>query len=205
MAKKTKKYTRKESVTRYDTSLSQRIKNNLSNFLLGVVIVIILLGSGIKYLLNDKPSVLSSNIKRLFISPKVPKKIDLATATSKYVVKPGDDLCSIAQKFYSDCNQGYQIAEINNLKSPDRIEIGQTLIIKTHTTPTPVTDGDISATMTGQVKRNDNIYIVQEGDFLWKIAEEQYGDGNMADRIAEANNLIDREFLSVGSKLIIPR
>ncbi len=49
-------------------------------------------------------------------------------------------------------------------------------------------------------------YTVQSGDTLWKIAEEQYGDGEQYLRIYEANRgvLEDPERVEPGQELQIP-
>lgn len=49
-----------------------------------------------------------------------------------------------------------------------------------------------------------NIYVVKEGDYLWKISEEAYGSGFNAYDIAKANNLIDANLIEVNQELILP-
>lgn len=196
MAKKIKK--NKKVQTGKSLSLSQTVQNNFSSFILGVFIVFVLIGAGAKYLFLNNPSVLSADIKKLFVSPKTAKGSTSVTPEDLYVVQPGDDLCLIAQKLYGDCNLGYKIAELNHLKSPDQIEIGQKLIFKAHATPTP-------SAVANQVKKSDTTYVVKDGDSFTKIAKEEYGDESMASRIAEANNLTDSDVLFTGSKLTIPR
>ena len=48
-----------------------------------------------------------------------------------YVVKPGDSLSKIARQFYGDANEYNQIFEANRdqLSRPDRIDVGQVLVI----------------------------------------------------------------------------
>ena len=49
-------------------------------------------------------------------------------------------------------------------------------------------------------------YEVKEGDTLWKIAKEAYGDGNLYPEIFKANQdtLSDPDKIQVGQKLRIP-
>ena len=51
----------------------------------------------------------------------------------------------------------------------------------------------------------ESIYIVVEGDSLWNIAEEQFGDGNLYTEILTLNPQIEEdEPLFVGTKLKMP-
>lgn len=47
-------------------------------------------------------------------------------------------------------------------------------------------------------------YQIQEGDWIWKVAEDKYGDGNKAEDILKANNISDPNELKVGQILILP-
>ncbi len=46
-----------------------------------------------------------------------------------YTVKPGDNLSKISQQFYGDAKKYMAIAKANNLENPDKIKVGQELII----------------------------------------------------------------------------
>jgi nucleoid-associated protein YgaU len=46
-----------------------------------------------------------------------------------YKVQPGDNLSKISKHFYGDANKYQVIANANNLKDPDKIKVGQDLII----------------------------------------------------------------------------
>lgn len=48
------------------------------------------------------------------------------------------------------------------------------------------------------------MYVVQEGDGLWQIAEKTYGSGFNYVDIEQANHLTDSDALSVGQQLVIP-
>ena len=46
-----------------------------------------------------------------------------------YTVRPGDNLSKISKQFYGDSNKYMTIARANNLQDPDKIKVGQELII----------------------------------------------------------------------------
>jgi nucleoid-associated protein YgaU len=46
-----------------------------------------------------------------------------------YTVRPGDNLSKISKQFYGDANKYMAIAKANNLQDPDKIKVGQELII----------------------------------------------------------------------------
>jgi nucleoid-associated protein YgaU len=46
-----------------------------------------------------------------------------------YTVQPGDNLSKISKHFYGDANKYPAIAKANNLDDPDKIKIGQKLVI----------------------------------------------------------------------------
>lgn len=147
-----------------------------------------------------------------------------------YVVQPGDSLALIAQKSYGPSEGNKQanidmIFESNRklLKSPDEIFIGQRLVIPpllNKTTDQSRLKNVFATTMFKKVnsigkrylsgksqKQNQvNIYIVQDGDSLWRIAAEQLGDGNRYHEIAKLNAdiLDDTDSLVIGMNLKIP-
>lgn len=94
-----------------------------------------------------------------------------------YVVKKGDSLWSIAKKYNMTVDE---LKSINNLKS-NLLSIGQRLKIK-------------------ESNDNQNIYIVKEGDTLYKIANMY---GTTVDNLKALNNLKNNN-LSIGQKLIVP-
>jgi N-acetylmuramoyl-L-alanine amidase len=102
---------------------------------------------------------------------------------TKYVVRAGDSLWSIANKFNTTVDE---IKRLNNLTS-DVLSIGQTLLIPgTNIEPNPPS---------GNV-----VYIVKAGDSLWSIANKF---NTTVDKIRRLNNLTNNT-LAIGQQLSIP-
>ncbi len=47
-------------------------------------------------------------------------------------------------------------------------------------------------------------YIVKQGDYLWRIAEEAYGSGFNAYDIAKANQIVNPDIIQPGQQLVLP-
>ena len=98
-----------------------------------------------------------------------------------YTVRPGDTLYSISRKFNISIDE---LRRLNNLTS-NILSIGQVLVLNEEVNIDPDTD---------------EIYIVQPGDTLYKIATNY---NTSIQDIIELNNL-ETTVLSIGQKLIIP-
>jgi LysM repeat protein len=104
-----------------------------------------------------------------------------AIAVTKYTVKPGDSMGSIAEKFDVPAKA---ILRANDLKDPDKLSAGQVLLI-----PNPREAAAIGK------------YTVQDGDTLTIIARKHgVSDGALID----INQLKDPNALAVGQVLLIP-
>lgn len=104
---------------------------------------------------------------------RIPKTVTSETSEIEYIVKSGDNLYTIANRYNTTVDY---IMNYNNLKS-NLLTIGQVL----------------------QIPNNNNIYIVKNGDNLYKIAN-QYG--TTADEIKRKNNLNSNNIV-VGQVLTI--
>lgn len=99
-----------------------------------------------------------------------------ATPENIYIVKKGDSLWVIANKYNTTVDN---IKKANNLTS-NLLSIGQTLTIPS--------------------SQNYLTYVVQKGDSLWVIANKY---NTTVDKIKKLNNLTSN-LLSIGQKLFIP-
>ena len=55
--------------------------------------------------------------------------IEARQGAQDYTVQPGDNLSKISTHFYGDPNKYPAIAEANKLEDPDKIKVGQKLVI----------------------------------------------------------------------------
>ena len=158
------------------------------------------------------------------VPPAAPK----ATA---YKVKQGDDLSRIAFAVYGpqEGNRWVNVARIFNanqdvLPSMDVVQIGQMLQIpplpsfgiasvKTSHKESPLDSvaKQLSMASAAKAKRTKSslptrIYRVQEGDSLWRIAQNRLGDGNRYLEILRLNKgkIDDEDDLSVDMELRLP-
>lgn len=124
---------------------------------------------------------LSSNnlsIGQLLKLPKKEEENKNNNATNLYIVKKGDNLWAIANKYNTSVDA---LKTINNLNT-NALSIGQQLII-------PSVSGS-----------NQISYTIKKGDSLWAIANKY---DTTVDKIKEVNNLSSNA-LSIGQQLIIP-
>lgn len=170
------------------------IRQKLPYLLIGICIVAVLAFSiSRKYIISRKPS-LKSAPKTTTISQK------------KHTVQEGEDLWQIAEKEYGSGFNAYDIAKANSLGEPYILQAGQVLLIPDVKKRFP-THGEIteSAASTTQVTITGTSYTVQEGDYLFSIAERVYGDGNLMGKIIDANKIPAPYNIEVGQVLQIPR
>jgi LysM repeat protein len=92
-----------------------------------------------------------------------------------------------------------QLEAVSNTQDSDRPRVVDT---PTGTPTTGATDGTTGET--GEQGDGVTTYEVQDGDTLYTIAVEMYGDGSKFPLIADANDLDSDNPLTVGQQLIIP-
>jgi len=157
-------------------------------------------------------------------------KPPLPTRPKLYIVRKGDNLSTIAKKFYGpeQGNKKINITKIfkansKSLKSQNKIYVGQKLIIP----PLQLTASDknqaSSVSSTAIFKKVISIdkkppatesrkakqsmwYVVKEDDNLWRIAAEQLDNANRYPEITKLNAdiLDDEDNIVVGMRLKMP-
>ena len=79
------------------------------------------------------------------------------------------------------------------------------------TEQTTVKNNNTNNTTTGNTSSNNSNnstvseYIVKEGDVIWNISKQVYGNGAHYQKILDANKLTENSVLKPGQKLIIPK
>ncbi len=131
-----------------------------------------------------------------------------------YVVAKGDDLSRVALKAYgpSEGKRWVNVKKIyeanrGTLASIDQVFPGQRLQI-----PALANNiGTVSQMAANQPARTETVvktrlYTVKKNDSLWRIAQEQLGDGKRFTEIAKLNDklLSDEDSIKVGMKLKLP-
>lgn len=168
------------------------IRQKLPYLLVGLVVIlsvffIIFKKTIIRSIFQKKVSVINSKI-----------------AVKQYIVQAGEDLWQIAEKNYGSGFNAYDIAQANNLKEPYILQSGQKLIIPSVAKRFP-TQGSITPVSASQSDITGKTYEVKEGDFLFQIAQEAYGDENLVQKIIDANKISEPYTIEVGQQLFIPR
>jgi len=126
-----------------------------------------------------------------------------------HIVKKGETLWSIAQKYNLSVNQ---ILATNNIANSELISIGQEMKISSPENAVAETN-IVNQTVIDKKNNNINdninqpenvepiVYPVKAGDNLWNISRKY---GVSVEVIIDINNLRDKDLLSLGQKLEIP-
>ncbi|OGK14689.1 hypothetical protein A3C98_03625 [Candidatus Roizmanbacteria bacterium RIFCSPHIGHO2_02_FULL_37_15] len=196
---------KKEIVVDYPSLLLMTLKRRYLSLVIGFTTLVIIIASGLWFFTSKLKLVIPSKpkIKKEKLEPKTTR---LNEEAQTYIVKEGDELYLIAEKFYGSGLNFQDIVKANNISNPDLLEVGQQLIIPKVKSKYP-TAGEVSGTAakTKKVTIRQDKYVIKVGDTLADIALQAYGDSYAWKKIATANNINDPDNLEVGKTLIIPR
>lgn len=150
---------------------------------------------------REKPGVPPEEVNTEELKEEQAAPVSLPT---KHTVASGENLWSIAEKYFNSGYNWVDIARENELINPDYLETDQVLNI-------PKTEPILPATGTGTAVSStlapitESNYTVVQGDNLWDIAVRAYGDGFKWVEIAKANNLVNPDFIHSENVLTLPR
>lgn len=182
----------------YKDLFLEKVRQNYQSLILGFLIFFVGLSVIVKLFSLPKQRPTASK------KPAATKQEKLEPQANKYKVKEGDTLWAIAENHYGSGFNADDIVKANKIVNPDLIETGQELLIPS-VEPKYPTKGMIAEVKTEQVVLKESKYTVKQGDYLWKIALEAYGDGYQWIKVAKVNNLSNPDLIYAGNVLTIPR
>jgi tetratricopeptide (TPR) repeat protein len=132
-----------------------------------------------------------------------------------YVIKPGEQLAHVAERYYRDYLKHYLIGAYNQVDDATRIAAGQTIKV-------PVVEGvacfmtpDEAEALSRQrpgplpveviIVKAVATHSARGGETLAQISQQYYGLKDKAELIAKYNNLKEPAGVKVGRKLLIPQ
>jgi nucleoid-associated protein YgaU len=128
------------------------------------------------------------------------KTEEVQTLPKSHTVAQGENLWTIAEKYYGSGYNWVDIASENNLSDADVISEGQTL-----TVPNVEPKLTTAEAVTAEESISGGTYTVVKGDNLWDIAVRAYGDGYRWVEIAQENSLANPDLIHEGNVLTLPR
>lgn len=128
---------------------------------------------------------------------------DIPSGSKVHVVKADEYLVDISEKYYGTTMKWKLIADANPKANPNRLLVGQKLII-------PDAGGSKSGSSSStssspSVEASSDTYTVAAGDTLDRIAKRTLGDAGRWKEIAKVNPGVDPQRLMVGQKLVLPK
>ncbi|MEA2087223.1 MAG: LysM peptidoglycan-binding domain-containing protein [Candidatus Caldatribacteriota bacterium] len=140
---------------------------------------------------------------------KIPQENLPATDYTMHIVKKGETLWSIAQRYNLTVNS---ILANNNISNSELISIGQEMKIpspKNAVAETNIVNQAVIDKKSNNINNNISqpknaepiVYTVKAGDNLWNISRKY---GVSVDVIISVNNLKEKDLLSLGQKIEIP-
>jgi hypothetical protein len=135
--------------------------------------------------------------------------------TRKYIAQSGDSVSRMASRLMGGNTRANRQALIDANPAlqddPDKVIVGQSYVIPGRaeaSAPAPTEMASAAPSPAAAPSQMGGIYTVQEGDSLWKIANDQLGDPSAIDAIKELNMDVlkgdDHDVITPGMKLRLP-
>jgi nucleoid-associated protein YgaU len=157
-------------------------------------------------------SVVPSNIDGSSKSALAPTQSD-ASGPRSYRAQSGDSVSRMAARLMGSNTRANRQAIIDANPSlqqdPDRVIVGQTYTIPGRAVSSAsAPPAGTAAPAPAPALAAGNVYTVQEGDSLWRIANDQLGDPSAIDTIKQLNMDVlkgdDHDVITPGMKLRLP-
>lgn len=227
--KKTTKIEAKQTVDTTPANVFEKLRlgESYTSLLLGIIVVVIVAIVAIAFARGKgatTPTLVTDTS-----SEKTVEEVSKTPETGKtYTVAEGDTLWSISEKAYKSGYNWVDIAQTNNLTSPNAIEVGiklklpevkpkvvESASIDTQMQPSSASDSAaVSGAMPGEKGAivelpanaiSGDSYKIQQGDYLWDIAVRAYGDGYKWVEIARVNKIENPDVINSGTVLKLLR
>ncbi len=178
-------------------------RENIIRLALGIAFIVVLFNFA--FLLAKNKTTTNVSSTQTQIAEEMSGSGDSLKA---HIVAQGDNLWTIAERYYKSGYNWVDIAKANNLHAPYTLTAGKKLTIpdvkaKTVTVETKTLNRSTSTIVSKSISGSQ--YVVEKGDNLWSVAVRAYGDGFRWFEIAKANNLSNPDLIHTGNKLKIPR
>lgn len=123
---------------------------------------------------------------------------------AKYVIKKGDSLWKISEKFYGTGFNFVDIAKENKIDNTNLLFADKEITIPKVNPKTVAKTEPIKVQTSVQPITGDK-YTIQKGDSLWNISVRAYQDGFKWVLLAKTNNLVNPNLIHSDNVLTIPR
>lgn len=191
----------RKELRKYGISLDEQTLATI----LGAIVVLVVGVAAYVYFRNNQPnSAATTQQETQTQEGELGSSQGAVALPTTHTVASGENLWTIAEKYYSSGYNFVDIAQANSLTNPNSIETGQSLKIP----KVAAKQATIPKALTPEITLNrieGSGYTVVKGDYLWEIALRAYGDGYKWTEIAKANNLANPNVIHAGNVLKLPR
>lgn len=117
-------------------------------------------------------------------------------------VRQGEILTRISKRELGDASRWKEILRLNGIEKDRDLRVGQELFLPHR--DTPFTEEHLGAPDSIDLPSDGQVYVVQRGDVLGRIAKQFYGSAQETERILLANGLQNANQIYAGQQLVIP-